>query len=232
MSVWKGILRRIYKVPGPTLNFKSSQNLRRLSKELVAQNSTPTILSIGCGNRSLPDNSEFFRSTVVYVDIAVEPIVNVQADAHVLPFDDGSFDGVVSLAMLEHVRRSELVVSEIYRVLRPGGLVYAEVPFMQGFHARPHDFRRFTAPGMRVLFDKFKEIDLGACVGPGSAMAWMLRQYLAGIVTGFGLGRKRRLAAEFVAGWMTFYFKYLDYLTVNKPAASEIASAFYFYGRK
>jgi len=232
MSVWKAILRGMYKVPGPTLNIKSGQNLRKLSRDLVAQNRTPIILSIGCGNRLLPDDSEFLRSTVVYVDISVEPIVDVQADAHVLPFGDASFDGVVSLAMLEHVRKSELVVSEIHRVLRPGGLVYAEVPFMQGFHARPHDFRRFTAPGMRVLFDKFEEIALGACVGPGSAVAWMLRQYLAGIVTGFGLGRKRRLVAEFVAGWMTFYFKYFDYLTLDKPAASEIASAFYFYGRK
>ena len=44
-----------------------------------------------------------------------------QADATALPFDDGSFDAVVSLLMLHHVGDWRAALGEIARVLRPGG---------------------------------------------------------------------------------------------------------------
>ena len=45
----------------------------------------------------------------------------VEADAVALPFDDGSFDLVVSGRTLHHVARPERVLAEAVRVLRPGG---------------------------------------------------------------------------------------------------------------
>ena len=44
---------------------------------------------------------------------------------------------------------------EIDRVLRLGGLVYAETPFMQHVHEGPYDFTRFTESGHRYLFLPF-----------------------------------------------------------------------------
>jgi glycosyltransferase involved in cell wall biosynthesis/ubiquinone/menaquinone biosynthesis C-methylase UbiE len=46
------------------------------------------------------------------------------AAAENLPFPDGSFDGVISLQVLEHVRNPEAVLQEVYRVLKPGGFMY------------------------------------------------------------------------------------------------------------
>ena len=46
-----------------------------------------------------------------------------QADAAALPFDDVSFDGVLSFAMLHHVGEWEKALEEAIRVLRPGGLL-------------------------------------------------------------------------------------------------------------
>lgn len=43
------------------------------------------------------------------------------ADASSLPFDDASFDAVVSLLMLHHVGEWRGALTEIARVLRPGG---------------------------------------------------------------------------------------------------------------
>jgi len=43
------------------------------------------------------------------------------ADAHALPFPDDSFDGLVSLQVLEHVREPTRVISEMSRILKPGG---------------------------------------------------------------------------------------------------------------
>lgn len=45
-----------------------------------------------------------------------------------LPFGDNSFDLVISLAVLEHVADVERVVEEAFRVLKPGGYAYFEVP--------------------------------------------------------------------------------------------------------
>lgn len=50
--------------------------------------------------------------------------VQVQdADATHLPFDDASFDGVISFIMLHHVIDWEDALAEVARVLRPGGIV-------------------------------------------------------------------------------------------------------------
>lgn len=45
-----------------------------------------------------------------------------------IPFPDNTFDFVISLAVLEHVQNVASVVEETYRVLRPGGWAYFEVP--------------------------------------------------------------------------------------------------------
>lgn len=47
----------------------------------------------------------------------------VRGDAHRLPFPDTSFDLVLSVTMFEFIHEPEKVVSEIYRVLKPGGEV-------------------------------------------------------------------------------------------------------------
>ena len=49
------------------------------------------------------------------------------ADAHALPFPDGSVDLVLSGGLLEHFREPGEVVREMARVLRPGGLFYADI---------------------------------------------------------------------------------------------------------
>ncbi len=50
----------------------------------------------------------------------------------------------------------ERVVSEIARVLKPAGMVYSEIPFMQQVHEGAYDFTRFTDSGQRWLFRQFK----------------------------------------------------------------------------
>lgn len=45
-----------------------------------------------------------------------------------IPFPDNTFDLAISLAVLEHVQNVTAVVEETYRVLKPGGWAYFEVP--------------------------------------------------------------------------------------------------------
>lgn len=74
---------------------------------------------------------------------------DVFADAAHLPFDDGVFDAVICLEVLEHVRAPQLVLDEIARVLRPGGVVWLSMPFLYPIHDAPHDYQRFTQYGLR-----------------------------------------------------------------------------------
>jgi len=74
---------------------------------------------------------------------------HVFADAAVLPFTDASFDGVVCLEVLEHVRDPAAVMMEIARVLKPGAKAWLSMPFLYPVHDAPFDFQRFTEHGLR-----------------------------------------------------------------------------------
>lgn len=54
-------------------------------------------------------------------------------DGDTLPFPDNSFDYVWSTSVYEHVRKPERVVSETYRILRPGGRVVHLIDLVDHF---------------------------------------------------------------------------------------------------
>lgn len=75
-------------------------------------------------------------------------------DAHVLPMRDDSVEVSVSISVLEHVADPYQVVREWFRVMKPGGRVFAWVPFFFGVHGFPGDVSRFTEEGARLLFER------------------------------------------------------------------------------
>ena len=121
---------------------------------------------------------EYPSIRVVESDVELGPRPAVLFDAHDIPFEDGSFDGVIAQAVLEHVADPYRCVAEIHRVLKPGGVVYAETPFMQQVHEGAYDFTRFTHLGHRRLFRDFSEVASGVACGPGMALAWSWQYFL------------------------------------------------------
>lgn len=97
-------------------------------------------------------------------------------------------------AVLEHVLEPAKVVGEIWRVLAPGGVVYAETPFMQQVHEGPYDFTRFTESGHRWLFRNFIRTDSGVVLGPGSQLIWSLDYFARGVFRSRLAGRLARVA--------------------------------------
>ena len=59
---------------------------------------------------------------------ALSPITFMKGSALDLPFEDGSFDGVLCSEVLEHIFPYETAIAEIVRVVRPGGWVALSVP--------------------------------------------------------------------------------------------------------
>jgi len=77
--------------------------------------------------------------------------VDVCGDATELPFRSGSFDSVIAMEVLEHVKQPEMALSEIKRVLRPDGYLVVTVPFLYRVHDPVHDFWRYTSHGLQTL---------------------------------------------------------------------------------
>ncbi len=86
------------------------------------------VLEIGSGSGHLRDVAPGIDSTTI--DILPAPWVDVQADAHSLPFADQSFDGIVMLDVLHHLERPAEFFAEALRVLKPGGRVAMMEPGM------------------------------------------------------------------------------------------------------
>jgi SAM-dependent methyltransferase len=235
MGVVRKIVRRLYRVPSPTYNHASQRNLRRFGSELspiVRRKGTP-ILNVGGGGRAFPTNTVdcFVREVMVNIDVERHPDVHCIADAARLPFASEVFAGVLSTAVLEHVRQPDMAVKEMSRACMAGGLVYIELPFLQGFHASPNDYQRYTSSGVTELLREYDDVEVGVCVGPSSALSWVLRGYLKGVLGGFGRNRTRDRIAEFVAAWLTVPIKFLDRIVADRPAAEDLASGFFAFAR-
>lgn len=79
-------------------------------------------------------------------------------DIQDLRFPDGSFNAVACWSVLEHVPEPHKAISEMRRVLRPGGVIWVQLPFLFPYHAAPHDYWRVTPSGLRVWMRDFEEI--------------------------------------------------------------------------
>ncbi len=90
------------------------------------------VLDVGCGNGTYSRYLAAKGLTVVGVDkYFTDPVQGVEIVPHdvehPLPFDAASFDLVMAWDILEHVN-DMLLIQEIIRVLRPGGIVLCSVP--------------------------------------------------------------------------------------------------------
>jgi SAM-dependent methyltransferase len=115
------------------------------------------VLDLGAGNAR---ESEHYPNIVFheFVHYAYTDIVSI---CDRLPYRDGVFDAVISKAAFEHMIRPWEMAAEVYRVLKPGGLLHVDTAFMQPVHGEPYHFFNMTLAGAREIFKAFKMIRCG-----------------------------------------------------------------------
>jgi SAM-dependent methyltransferase len=127
---------------------REERNLRRTCEGLRG-----IVLDIGCADGKprefLPSGAEYIG--LDYFDTATrwyKTRPNVFGDAQQLPVANDSVDHVMLLDVLEHVPDPGQCLSEIHRVLKPGGTLTIQVPFLYPIHDAPLDFHRWTRFGL------------------------------------------------------------------------------------
>lgn len=116
------------------------------------------LLDFGCGGK--PYKALFDVQEYIGLDIkeSGHPIkhkeIDVYYDGKVIPFQDDRFDSIFSSEVFEHIFNLEEILTELHRVLKPGGHMLITLPFVWDEHEIPYDFARYTSFGISHLLKK------------------------------------------------------------------------------
>lgn len=131
-----------------------------MAQAALERTKASNVLDVGCGDGNSADLFAEWAPEIrwVGVDIAHSPEVNARTrsdlefhtfDGTELPFSDNSFDLVYSSQVLEHVRHPGALLKDIFRVLRPGGMLAGSTSHLEPFHS--FSFWNFTPYGFKIL---------------------------------------------------------------------------------
>jgi SAM-dependent methyltransferase len=144
--------------------FLSRTLLRRaIARAVASTRPTGSLMDVGCGEKP---HQDLFPGIQKYQGIDFQSF-SANKDFHsgkpdyafppeytkdwTLPFPDASYDHVAAFEVAEHHPQPAKLLSEIQRILRPGGYAYVSWPFIFPLHEEPHDHFRYTHHQMAFL---------------------------------------------------------------------------------
>jgi SAM-dependent methyltransferase len=92
-----------------------------------------------------------------------------------LPIKSASGDTVISLSVMEHLHEPQVMLFEVYRILKSGGRLILQVPWQWWVHERPYDFFRYTPYGLTYIFEKAGFVDVVVEPEAGFFTMWVLK---------------------------------------------------------
>lgn len=112
-----------------------------------------TVLDVGGGaRRDYLDYLDIAKAdSILVVDIETTPSVDIAGSVVSIPLKSECIDTVLCFNLLEHVFDHQMALHELFRVLKPGAVLYGWVPFMIRVHGSPDDYWRYTPDSLRVL---------------------------------------------------------------------------------
>lgn len=174
-----------------------------------------SLLDIGCGKMPYKNYILEHSNVEKYIGLDIEnALVYDKAiksdctwDGRQMPFDNDSFDCAFGTEVLEHCPDPELVLKEVFRVLKPEGIFFFTVPFLWNLHEVPHDEYRYTPFSLQRYLESagFKDIDIQATGGWHASMAQML-----------GLWARRSPLSKWKRKYISIFFKPIIKFLIKK----------------
>lgn len=128
------------------------KNISKLSKYITGK-----ILDIGCGRK--PYIKLFNFEEYIGLELDTEKNrenknANFFYDGKKFPFENESFDSIISTQVLEHIFEPNEFLKEVNRVLKIDGNILFSLPLICDEHEKPYDYGRYTYFGVKYMLEK------------------------------------------------------------------------------
>ncbi len=137
--------------------------LRAFNNKKIAQYAlgikNKRILEIGSGQhthgRDHYSAKKYFNHSNEFVQSDINPTFGHRVIDITKFNDQGEFDVILCMNVLEHVYDFQRGIQNLHRALRDGGELIVFVPMIYPLHDEPYDFWRFTEHALRRMFNGF-----------------------------------------------------------------------------
>lgn len=161
--------------------------IRSSIKDAITQNMNNfkgSLLDIGCGKMPYREFILHNSSVSEYIGLDIENALEYEMgikpdyvwDGITMPFKNDQYETAFATEVLEHCPKPDIILKEVFRVLKPGGTFFFTVPFLWPLHEVPHDEFRYTPFSLKRLLTEagFINIDIKATGGWHASLAQML----------------------------------------------------------
>lgn len=154
--------------------------------EKISKLFSGTVLDVGCGQ--MPYREIILSSARVERYIGLDLVNNdiyqnkpdLTWDGTTIPLAENAVDCVLTTEVFEHCPDPEATMKEIFRVLRPDGLLFFTVPFLWPLHDVPYDQYRYTPFSLKrhLANAGFHKIHMQSMGGWDESLAQMIGLYI------------------------------------------------------
>ena len=162
-----------------------ADNIAEFYQNSLKEHVKGKLLDLGCGKVPLYAAYKDYSSENICIDwgnsLHKNPHLDYEYDLNQkLVLDDSQFDTIILSDVLEHIRKPELLWSEMSRVMKDDGKIIMSVPFYYWLHEQPHDYFRYTKFALQSLAEEagFKVIFLEPYGGAPEILADVLSKLL------------------------------------------------------
>lgn len=140
------------------LTFNSSRERLYLENKNFGKNIPKGSLVLDAGSGSSPYKDIFQHAqyeSADFMQVGKEYFKPTYiCDLRSIPAESNRFDFIIFNQVMEHLPEPKVVLSELHRVLKPGGKMIYTGPFFYEEHEQPYDFYRYTQFGLKYLFQE------------------------------------------------------------------------------
>ena len=149
------------------------------------------LLDVGCGSKPYKDLFKVDKYDGLEYwteEYGATKTAEYIYDGHKFPFENNTYDYIISNEVLEHVFNPDEMLSEVNRCLKDDGKILFTVPFVWDEHEQPYDYGRYSSFGLKYLLEKhgFEIIEAKKSVNNISLIFQLINAYIFKILIGKG----------------------------------------------